>query len=72
MRCGSSAHYRPRWANRGHGTVKRVSVLTATCHDCLSLRWEGCTFVSQQGCFAETAEVGTGIPEGREGDVNLN
>lgn len=39
-RCCSSAHYRPRWANRGHGTVEHVPVCTATCHDCLSLHCE--------------------------------
>lgn len=37
-RSGSSAHYRPRWANRGHGTVEHG------CQDCLTLNWEGCRF----------------------------
>lgn len=39
---GSSAHYHPRWAYRGHGTVEHGSVFTASCQGFLSLNWGGC------------------------------
>lgn len=57
-RSGSSAHYRPGWANRGHGTVQHGSVFTAGCQDCLTLNWEGCRFSLNKDVLGEKKQPG--------------